>query len=230
MRSLVRKQKIWFRNLFIFSGGVGSPDAPPQFTQYPPPIPPKPARVVKLSHFLLVTVILLILLAITVGIAFSYSNQLRDYSRLQSQFSILVSQNFDLQNQIQKLKIQTSNPTLTQWTGCSQPCYMTPGNWRVGGVPDTFDFNVSFTASVQITVYIITFQGYVQFANCAGSISCVNSTYTQYGPATSIHSSVFKLAEGCSDYVAVFQSTTTGLIYPDVSVTYNPAPTTTGVC
>ncbi len=170
------------------------------------------------------------MLGVTASLAFSYSGQLQDYNRLQSQFSSLVSQNFALQNEVQALKIQISNPTLTTWTSCTQPCYMAPGSWRVGGVPDTFDFNVSFTATVPITVYILTFQQYVQFANCTGSISCVTTAYTQYGPATSLQGSVFTLAEGCSDYVAVFQSTSNGIIYPDVSVTYHPASTVTGAC
>ena len=36
--------------------------------------------------------------------------------------------------------------------------------------------------------------------------------------------------EGCSGYVAVFQSTMTGEINPDVTVTYNPSSTLTGTC
>src|SRR2546422_7922048 len=190
----------------------------------------KPARTVRLSHFLLVTIILSVLLGVVGGLAVSYSVQLQDYNRLQAQFRDLASQNLALQNQVQKLKIQNSNPTLKMWNSCNGPCNMSQGSWRVGGVPDTFDYNVSFTSTVPVAVYILTFSQYVQFANCTGQISCVTTSYTQYGPTMSLPGSVFYLAEGCSGYVAVFQSTTAGVIYPDVSVTYNPAPTITGIC
>jgi hypothetical protein len=195
-----------------------------------PPSSPRPARTVRLSHFLFVVIILSVLLAVLAGLAVSYSVQLQDYNRLQSQFRDLASQNLALQNQVQKLKIQNANPTLLMWNSCNGPCNISAGNWRVAGVPDTFDFNVSFTSTVPVAVYILTFPQYVQFANCMGQISCVTTSYTQYGPTTSLPGSVFKLAEGCSGYVAVFQSTTTGVIYPDVSVTYNPASTITGTC
>src|SRR6266540_2617134 len=192
--------------------------------------PPKPARTVRLSRLLLVIIILSVLLAVVGGIAISYSVQLQDYNRLQSQFRDLAAQNLALQIQVQKLKIQNANPTLIMWNSCNGPCNMSVGNWRVGGVPDTFDYNVSFTSTVPVAVYILTFSQYVQFANCTGQISCVTTSYTQYGPTMSLPGSVFYLAEGCSGYVAVFQSTTAGVIYPDVSVTYNPAPTITGIC
>ncbi len=107
---------------------------------------------------------------------------------------------------------------------------MYPGNWRVGGVPDTFDYNVSFTSTLPVAVYIVTFSQYVQFANCNGLISCVTGSYTQYGPTTNLQGSVFRLAEGCSAYVAVYKSNATGVINPNVSVTYNPASTITGAC
>jgi hypothetical protein len=177
-----------------------------------------------------VIIILSVLLAVAGGLAVSYSVQLQDYNRLQSQFRDLASQNLALQNQVQKLKIQNANPTLVMWNSCGGPCNMYPGNWRVGGVPDTFDYNVSFTSTIPVDVYIVTFSQYVQFANCTGQISCVTGSYTHYGPATSLPGSVFKLAEGCSAYVAIYQTTTIGVIYPDVSVTYNPASTVTGAC
>jgi len=205
-------------------------NAPPQWPNFQPAEQSKPVRVTRFSRFILAVIILLVLLAITAGIAYSYSVQLQDYNRLQSQFKDLASQNSALQNQVQKLKIQMSNPTLTVWNSCSQPCAMTVGGWRVGGVPDTFDYNVSFTSNVPVSVYILTFPQYVQFANCNGMISCVTGSYTQYGPTTSLPGSVFTLAEGCSGYVSVFQSTANGTIYPDVSITYNPAPNPTGTC
>jgi hypothetical protein len=40
----------------------------------------------------------------------------------------------------------------------------------------------------------------------------------------------FHLAEGCAGYMAVWTSSTSITVNPDVSVTYNPAPTFTGAC
>ena len=207
-----------------------SAEQPPLWPTAQPSNQPRPARTVRLSHFLLAIAVLSVLLAVFGGLTVSYSVQLQDYNRLQAQFRDLASQNLALQNQVQKLKIQNANPTLEMWNSCNGPCYMSPGNWRVGGVPDTFDYNVSFTSTVPITVYVLTFSQYVQFANCTGQISCVTGGFTQYGPTMSLPGSVFTLAEGCSGYVAVFQSTMTGEINPDVTVTYNPSSTLTGTC
>lgn len=207
-----------------------STEQPPAWPSFPPAIPPKPVRTVRLSHFLAAVVILSVLLAVVGGLAASYSVQLQDYNRLQSQFRDLAAQNMDLQNQIAKLKIQNANPTLTMWNSCGGPCDMTPGNWRVGGVPDTFDYNISFTSNVPVTVYIVTFSQYVQFSNCTGQISCVTGSYTQYGPTMSLPGSVFTLSDGCASYVSIYQTTMAGVIYPNVSLRYNPSPTPTGVC
>ena len=205
-------------------------EQPPLWPIAQPSNQPKAPRTVRHSHFLLAIAVLSVLLAVFGGLTVSYSVQLQDYNRLQAQFRDLASQNLALQNQVQKLKIQNANPTLEMWNSCNGPCYMSPGNWRVGGVPDTFDYNVSFTSTVPITVYVLTFSQYVQFANCTGQISCVTGGFTQYGPTMSLPGSVFTLAEGCSGYVAVFQSTMTGEINPDVTVTYNPSSTLTGTC
>ena len=209
---------------------ASSTEQPLVWPVIPPTAPPKPPRTVRLSHFLVIVIILLVLLTVVGGLAASYSVQLQDYNRLQSQFRDLSAQNMDFQNQIAKLKIQNANPTLTMWNSCGGPCNMIPGNWRVGGVPDTFDYNVSFTSNVPVTVYIVTFSQYVQFANCTGQISCVMGTFTHYGPTTSLPGSVFTLAEGCASYVSIYQTNMTGVIYPNVSLRYNPAPTVTGVC
>jgi hypothetical protein len=40
----------------------------------------------------------------------------------------------------------------------------------------------------------------------------------------------FHEAEGCADYLAVFTSSQTVTVTPNVSVTYNPANHSTGAC
>ena len=107
---------------------------------------------------------------------------------------------------------------------------MDTGSFRAAGVPDTFDYHVSFTATVPVSVYIFTLDQYVQFYNCPGSVSCVSGTYYSFSARTSLTNGEFTLAEGCGGYISVYQSTQNGVIYPDVSVTYNPARSPTGTC
>ncbi len=168
----------------------------------------------------------------------SYHTQLQNSqnqnSHLQSEVSQLQSQNTYLTNEVQSLNLQPAHPTLTIWTSCGNPCSLTPSSWLAGGVPDTFTYDLSYTADVSVGVYLLSLPQYVQFANCsaanAGSnISCVSGNYYYYSPTTSLNG-VFHLAEGCAGYVAIYYSDSSGVMYPDVSVTYNPASSSTGVC
>jgi len=125
---------------------------------------------------------------------------------------------------------------------------------RIGGVPDTFTYSPSYQATVPVGVFYLTLDSYVQFANCSNNanaesrISCVAGTYydvpqtTSLAHASSVYSCTpgaascsffsndFHLAEGCASYLAVFYSTQAGTIYPDQTITYNPASVGTGAC
>ena len=125
---------------------------------------------------------------------------------------------------------------------------------RVGGVPDTFTYSPAYQATVPVGIFYLTLDQYVQFANCSSNtnaparVSCVTGTYYYVPPASSLsHSSSvysctpgaascpffshdFHLAEGCASYLAAFFATQVGTIYPDQTVTYNPAASGTGVC
>jgi hypothetical protein len=161
---------------------------------------------------------------------------------LQSQLDNLQTQNNYLSTQVQQLKLQNASPTLSLW-GCSSTCQTSSGNawsmstsgWREGGVPDTFTYLPQFTSTVAVGLYFLTLEQYVQFYNCALStdattrIACVTGSYTYFSPATSLNG-IFHLAEGCASYVAIFYSTQSGTMYPNVQVTYNPASSLTGVC
>ena len=172
----------------------------------------------------------------------TYKNQ---DGQLISQVSSLQAQNTYLSTQVQQLNLQTARPTLTEW-GCSGTCQMSNGNaWamdatgaRIGGVPDTFTYSPS----------------YLQFADCSNNadassrISCVTGTYydvlrtsslvhdsgvyscTPGSASCTFFSYDFHLAEGCASYLAVFFSTQAGTIYPDQTITYNPASVGTGAC
>jgi hypothetical protein len=47
---------------------------------------------------------------------------------------------------------------------------------------------------------------------------------------TSVQNYVFQLAEGCADYVAIYQSSTNGALSPNIQIARNPYPAPTGVC
>ena len=125
---------------------------------------------------------------------------------------------------------------------------------RIGGVPDTFTYSPSYQATVPVGVFYLTLDQYVQFADCSNNadassrISCVTGTYydvlrtsslvhdsevyscTPGSASCTFFSYDFHLAEGCASYLAVFFSTKAGTIYPDQTITYNPASVGTGAC
>ena len=155
-------------------------------------------------------------------------------SQLQSQITQLESQNTYLEGQVQSLNLQANHPTLTIWTSCGGPCTLSATSWLAGGVPDTFTYYASFTANYPVGAYILSLPQYVQFATCpsattGGQITCVSGVYYYQPPTTSLNS-VFHLAEGCAGYVAVYYSNASAVMYPNVSVTYNPASSLTGAC
>ncbi len=122
------------------------------------------------------------------------------------------------------------------WNGCgsgsswgSTPCRLSASQWYEYVVPDTFDLFVSLTSNVTVTVYFLTLGQYTQYAYCGG-ISCVSGFYRLTTASTSIQNYVFKLAEGCADYVMIFQPSANASMNPDLWVTHNAAPTWTGIC
>lgn len=141
-------------------------------------------------------------------------------SRLESQIS-------EDQQEISELQTGSQHPILPIWSSAET---LHSGGWLEEGVPDAFDFYVSFNSTVPVTVYFLSFGQYVQFANSGGSISAVKGQYDHFPATTSLKKTIFTLAEGCGDYVSVFQSSASGVIYPKIIATYNPALSGTGVC
>jgi outer membrane murein-binding lipoprotein Lpp len=151
-----------------------------------------------------------------------------------AQVATLQVQVDTLQGQVQALNAQLAHPRLPMWNACGEladpsACPMTGGGWRVGTVPDTFEYEISFTSTVPVTVYFLTLAQYVEFATC-GRIGCVSGTYQFFPATTMLEQAVFTLATGCASYVAVFQSLEEGVLYPDVWIIYNPAAAPTGSC
>ena len=135
------------------------------------------------------------------------------------------------QQSIQPPNTFTPSPRQTIWNSCgSSGCTMRASGWREGSVPDTFDYFVSFTSTVPITVYFFTFGQFVQYSICNGDISCVSGYYAYLPAATQQSNSVFKLAEGCADYLAIYVASANGTMNPNIMITQNPANSATGYC
>ena len=136
---------------------------------------------------------------------------------------------------VQPPNTQTAQPPYTTiWNACgaspSQGCNMTTNGWREGTIPDTFDYFVSFTSTVPIRVYFFTLGQFVQYTVCSGDITCVSGAFSSIPASTSQSTIAFKLAEGCGDYVAIYVSSSNGVMYPNISVKQNAALFPTGYC
>ena len=132
---------------------------------------------------------------------------------------------------IQPPNTSTPPPGPTIWNSCGAgSCGMQTNGWREGTVPDTYDYFVSFTSNVSITVYFFTLGQFVQYAVCNGDLSCVSGSFVTLSGTTNRQNTVFKLAEGCADYVAIYIASTNGVMTPNVKVAQNAAPYATGYC
>lgn len=152
---------------------------------------------------------------------------------LNGQVSSLQSQVQTQNSEIATLQAQVNSPTLTIW---NVPETIPAGGYLlVETVPDTFDYYDTWSAATNsVTVYYLTVSQAAQYLTCtsAPEINCVSGTWYYWGPSTS-GNDVFKLAEGCGAYVALYQpsSPTTSVTFiPNVSITYNPATSYTGAC
>lgn len=133
-----------------------------------------------------------------------------------------------LQGQVVVLQDRVASmQTMKVWTTCGGPCTIRPGEYLAGGIPDTFQFLMSFTATVPVKSYIFTLDQFAQFKDCGPT--CVSGAYPSFAPATSLNAE-FDDAEGCAAYLYVLTAAQSGTITPDVSVRYQPASGPTGVC
>ncbi|HYY92845.1 MAG TPA: zinc ribbon domain-containing protein [Candidatus Dormibacteraeota bacterium] len=131
----------------------------------------------------------------------------------------------------------TQSPAFTIWSACgssqSAGCSMSGNGWREGSVPDTFDYYVSFASNVSITVYFFTMGQFVQYSVCNGDLSCVSGSYDSIPPTANLPQyTIFKLGEGCADYLAIYVASGSGIMHPNVGVSrpaVNP-PGATGYC
>jgi hypothetical protein len=120
------------------------------------------------------------------------------------------------------------HPSFVLWNTCggdaAAGCPLQPGYEYIGGIPDTFTYNVNFRATVPVTVKVMDTSNFV----CWESRNCT-AHWVEWANQTTLQA-VFNGAEGCAGYLAVWSSTQAGTLYPDVRVTRNPSATITGAC
>jgi hypothetical protein len=131
-------------------------------------------------------------------------------------------------------KAQLEHPLLTIW---NVPQTIKGAAWYLaGGVPDTFTYHLKATSTGPMSISIITLEDWGAATECIDygrgpTNYCMHHSgaYRSWFNVTSINYD-FHLGEGCADYLVVFTSAGTVKVTPNVSVTYNPAPTPTGAC
>ena len=115
-----------------------------------------------------------------------------------------------------------------------------PDYYLAGGVPDTFTYHLVATSTGPMTVSIVTFEQFAAATDCVHNGSgdtntcmhrplAANGIPNTFPNVTSVNFD-FHLAEGCANYMVVFTAAKAVTVTPNVSVTYNPAPTFTGDC
>jgi len=133
------------------------------------------------------------------------------------------------------VKAELEHPTLTIWN-VSQ-VLKNPSWYLAGGIPDTFTYHLVATSTGPMTVSILTFEQWGKAVECIDN-GVGNTNYCMHHSGAEITwtnvTSVnydFHKAEGCADYLSVFTTAGSNVtVTPNVSVSYNPAPTSTGAC
>lgn len=170
----------------------------------------------------------------------SWQRQARNLSRENAALSeqLLTAQTSlsDSQKQVTGLQAQLKHPHLGIWNVQQK---IDGADWYLaGGVPDTFTYHLNATSSGTMSVSILTFEQFAAAIECidggTGNTNyCMHhskkGTVKSWLNITSV-SYDFHQAEGCANYLVVFTAATQVTVMPDVSVTYNPAPTFTGDC
>jgi hypothetical protein len=235
------------------------PPAPiePSPADNPAPPPPAPAstagRVARRRPNLLWYGSLLVALVVTLGgfgmlsaDDMSWQRQTRDLTRENAALSaqLLTAQTSlsDTQKQVTNLQAELEHPHLGIWN--VQQRIDGPNWYLAGGVPDTFTYHLNASASGPMNVSILTFEQFAAAIECVDN-GVSNTNYCMHHAQKAVpnwHSTVkswlnvpsvsydFHDAEGCANYLVVFTAASPVTVRPDVSVTYNPAPTFTGDC
>ena len=140
------------------------------------------------------------------------------------------------QGELDALRAQLQHPHLGLWNVQQR---IDGADWYLaGGVPDTFTYHLNVTSTGPMSVSILTFEQFAAAIQCVDS-GVNNTNYCMHHSSKGTVKSWlnvtsvgydFHLAEGCANYMVVFTAAQPVTVQPDVSVTYNPAPTFTGDC
>jgi len=137
-------------------------------------------------------------------------------------------------SQLEQTKAQLAHPQLGIWNVAQK--INGPNSYLAGTIPDTFTYHLEATSSGPMSVSILTLEQWAKaiecFDNGRGSVNyCMHNSGTVYSwLGVNKVDYDFHLSEGCADYMAVFTSTGSVTVHPNVSVTYNPASSATGAC
>ena len=153
---------------------------------------------------------------------------------LQAQLSVTEGKLTASQAQVTNLSTELQHPTLGVW---NVPQTLHNGNeYLASNVPNTFTYHLKLTSSTPMSVSILSVHQFTQAVLCVynriGNTNyCMHNSGAVIGwlGVTSVNYD-FRDAEGCAAYVAVITSAGAATITPNVSVTYNPASSTTGAC
>ncbi len=206
---------------------------PPTPYSLPPPVPQQEKTHTHEAYKIAIGALLLLIVTMGIGWYATGSFSLLRSSIIPSSYRYQLASPPDYQS-IQPPNTPTPSDRTVTWNSCgntlSSGCNVTGNSWLEGTVPDTYDYFVSFTSTVPLKLYYFTMGQFVQFSVCSGAVSCVSGYYDSLPATASLQNSVFKLAEGCADYVSVLVASGNGVMHPNVSVARNPAPYATGYC
>jgi hypothetical protein len=236
---------------------IPEPPPPPDFDATPWPVAPRPAprppRVSRPWGPRLWTATLAAALLFTAGgLALLYVDDMNSQnavSQLNSQNEALKSQTKQAQAQLlttqtnltatlgelATVRAELEHPNLTIWNVSQE--IKGPDYYLAGGAPDTFTYHLQATSTGPMSVSILTLRDFVRAIDCVQNGTgtthyCMHHSGTPYATWTEVLSVSydFHAAEGCAGYVVVFSAGTDVTVKPNVSVTYNPASTSTGDC
>jgi len=234
-------------------------EQPPPYPPYPPPPPapysppaalpaaepqpwqPAPPRRNRLwyASLLLAVIVTLGGLGLLYQDDTSWQRQSADLGRqnasLSDQLRVTQSDYTTAQQTIKDLRTQAQHPSVGIWN--VQQHIDGPDFYLAGGVPDTFTYHLHATSSGPMSVSILTFEQFVAGVDCVHQ-GTGNTNYCMHHQQHIANTWLnitkvdydFHLAEGCANYMVVFTASSAVTVSPNVSVTYNPAPTFTGDC
>ncbi len=232
------------------------PASAPPAVSYTPRLSPRPASawrsiLVYRERRAWTIALALALLVAVAGIGLLYVDDTNNQATIRSLTTAnesLSGRNQDLQDKLGKsqatltatlgelaqTKAQLDHPHLTIW---NVPQEIKGSMWYLaGGIPDTFTYHLEAASTGPMSVSILTLEQWAAANTCVDhGVGTTNYCMHHSGAVrswldvTSVDYD-FHLAEGCADYVSVFTSANDITVTPNVSVTYNPANSSTGAC